>query len=99
MHPFQLSRWLEEAWVAARTVPEFGTRTVERAAVPRQRPDRRRPRPAGAVGAGVAPPFPSGINPADVGTFNGPVFSGTVPLVWDHLIYAYLHRVAPACSR
>ena len=33
---------------------------------------------------------PSGINPADVGTFNGAVFSGTVPLVWDHLSYAYL---------
>jgi hypothetical protein len=28
VHPLQLSRWLEEAWVAARTVPEFGIRTV-----------------------------------------------------------------------
>ena len=40
VHPFQLSRWLEEAWAAARTVPEFGGRTQQRPAFPRQRPDR-----------------------------------------------------------
>jgi len=90
VHPFQLSRWLEEAWVAARTVPEFGVRTVN--ALPFLGSDQivdalDLPAPSAAT---VASPFPSGINPADVGTFNGAVFSGTVPLVWDHLSYAYL---------
>jgi hypothetical protein len=89
VHPFQLSRWLEEAWVAGRTVPEFGVRTVN--APPFLGSDQivdvlDLPAPS----AGVAPPFPSGIDPAAVGTFNGQVFSGTVPLVWDHLVYAYL---------
>jgi hypothetical protein len=90
VHPFQLSRWLEEAWIAARTVPEFGTRTV--GALPFLGSDQivdvlDLPAPSASS---VAPPFPSGINPADVGTFNGEVFSGTVPLIWDHLAYAYL---------
>lgn len=90
VHPFQLSRWLEEAWIAARTVPEFGTRTVN--ALPFLGSDQivdvlDLPAPSAA---NVAPPFPSGINPTDVGTFNGQVFSGTVPLIWDHLAYAYL---------
>jgi hypothetical protein len=90
VHPFQLSRWLEEAWIAARTVPEFGTRTVN--ALPFLGSDQivdvlDLPAPSASS---VNPPFPSGINPADVGTFNGQVFSGTVPLVWDHLAYAYL---------
>jgi hypothetical protein len=90
VHPFQLSRWLEEAWIAARTVPEFGVRTVN--ALPFLGSEQivdalDLPAPSAAT---VAPPFPSGINTADVGTFNGAVFSGTVPLVWDHLAYAYL---------
>jgi hypothetical protein len=90
VHPFQLSRWLEEAWVAARTVPEFGVRTVN--ALPFLGSDQivdalDLPAPSAAT---VPAPFPSGFNPADVGTFNGATFSGTLPLVWDHLIYAYL---------
>ena len=91
VHPFQLSRWLEEAWVAARTVPEFGVRTA--GALPFLGSDQivdalDLPAPSAAT---VARPFPSGINPADVGTFNGAVFPAvSVPLVWDHLSYAYL---------
>lgn len=90
VHPFQLSRWLDEAWAAARTVPEFGNRTVN--ALPFLGSDQivdvlDLPAPTATT---VPPPFPSGINSADVGTFNGAVFSGTVPLVWDHLVYAYL---------
>ena len=91
VHPFQLSRWLEEAWIAARTAPEFGVRTTT--ALPFLGSDQiidalDLPAPSAAS---VLPPFPSGINAADVGTFNGAVFtSATVPLVWDHLSYAYL---------
>jgi hypothetical protein len=89
VHPLQLSRWLEEAWVAARTVPEFGIRTVN--ALPFLGSDEivdvlDLPAPS----ATADPPLPSGINPADIGAFNGQVFSGRVPLVWDHLVYAYL---------
>jgi hypothetical protein len=39
--------------------------------------------------AGVSPPVPSGINSTDPGRFSGNVFLGSVPLVWDHLSYAY----------
>lgn len=90
VHPFQLSRWLDEAWVAARTVPEFGVRTV--GALPFLGSDQiidslDLPAPSASS---VAPPFPSGINDADVGTFTGQPFRASVPLVWDHLAYAYL---------
>jgi hypothetical protein len=71
-------------------VPEFGVRTIN--ALPFLGSDEiidvlDLPAPSATT---VAPPFPSGINTADVGKFNGAIFSGTVPLVWDHLAYAYL---------
>jgi hypothetical protein len=89
VHPFQLSRWLEEAWTTARTIPEFGPRTA--GALPFLGSDEiiealDLPEPV----ASVPPPFPSGISAATPDKFTGNVFVGTVPLVWDHLSYAYL---------
>lgn len=89
LHPLQLSRWLDEAWAAGSTVPEFGGRTTN--ALPFLGSDAivdvlDLPAPM----AGAAPPLPSGIDPTAVGSYTGTTFSGKVPLVWDHLSYAYL---------
>jgi hypothetical protein len=89
VHPLQLSRWLEEAWTTARAIPEFGPRTT--GALPFLGSDEiitalDLPQPI----ASADPPLPSGINDAAPDTFTGDVFVGTVPLVWDHLSYAYL---------
>ena len=90
VHPFQLSRWLEEAWTTARAIPEFGPRTA--GALPFLGSDEiiealDLPEP---VASTVPPPFPSGISATTPDKFTGNVFVGTVPLVWDHLSYAYL---------
>ena len=89
VHPFQLSRWLEEAWTDARAIPEFGPRTLGK--LPLLGDDAiiealDLPVPL----AGVDPPFPSGINTGAPDAFSGQPFFGTVPLIWDHLSYAYL---------
>jgi hypothetical protein len=94
VHPLQLSRWLDEAWATARTVPAFGTllgppldwlgdsSIITTLDLPL-------PVPA----ATVAPPVPSGLNPATPDIFNGVPFitaPGAPGLVWDHLSYSYL---------
>jgi len=89
VHPFQLSRWLEEAWSTAGTIPEFGPRTA--GALPFLGSDEiiealDLPEPV----AGVQPPLASGISAITPDRLTGGVFAVTVPLVWDHLSYAYL---------
>src|SRR5262245_15884567 len=89
VHPFQLSRWLDEAWITARAIPEFGPRTV--GALPFLGSDEiigalDLPQPLATVPA----PLASGISATAPDRFTGNVFVGTVPLVWDHLSYAYL---------
>jgi hypothetical protein len=90
VHPGQLSRWLDEIWnagpqnvtvVPASGIPYLGS-------------------PAGVIGAIGKPTLPSrfidpsGINPANPLEFTGspgplvPVAGS--PVVWHHLIYAYL---------
>jgi hypothetical protein len=88
VHPFQLSRWLEEAWSDGRALPAFGPRTT--GALPLLGDDAivsalDLPQPI----AGQAQPLPSGINAGEPGQFSGSTFVGTVPLTWDHLSYAY----------
>jgi hypothetical protein len=89
VHPFQLGRWLDEAWTTAGVVPQFfpgltpfpflGSDTIVE--------DLNLPAPI----PGVLAPAPSGVVTTDPDVFNGQVFSVAAPgLVWDQLIYAYL---------
>jgi hypothetical protein len=91
VHPVQLSRWLDEAWAAARLVPELpiGGGTP---AAPFLGDD-------GIIDALDLPkqvsPFllPSGLTPPDRDSWQpvlGPPAGGGVGLVWHHLVYAYL---------
>jgi hypothetical protein len=92
VHPLQLSRWLDEAWDGARTVPAFG------------KPSRLEPflgeltfdiietlnLPKAAV-TGEQEIAPSGIVANNPDVFNNELFVITdVGLVWDHLAYAYI---------
>ena len=105
IHPLQLSRWLDEAWALGSTVPDIGINVT---------PPPAPPPPflgdAAIIGAldlplpsasSVAFPVPSGINAANLDTFNGVPFTpGAIAgraappvapgLIADHLIYAYL---------
>jgi len=90
VHPVQLSRWLDEAWAAARLVPELPVGSASLGApflgddaiigaldLPTQTP----------------PPFllASGISEADPDVWSdalGP--DGGIGLLWHHLAYAYL---------
>jgi hypothetical protein len=84
VHPLQLSRWLETAWTAATEVPVIGgtkgplqlgsTSVIGDFAMPRDL---------------MLPAFDPGIDPADPNNFKPPD-QNTAPLLWDHLIYAYL---------
>ncbi|MET0419031.1 MAG: hypothetical protein ABW022_23710 [Actinoplanes sp.] len=91
VHPLQLSRFLETAWTAATAVPVLGqdvTRTPELGSA--------------TVIADFAMPlnllqsdFDPGIDPADPDSFKPTVVQQPPdptlpPLLWDHLIYAYL---------
>ncbi|SED60568.1 hypothetical protein [Jiangella alba] len=89
VHPIQLSRWLDEAWNNARTVPAFGDPTtlepflgaadvVETLNLPR---------PQVTGGAEVAP---SGVVLTDPDVFGGAPLVQASGLAWDHLAYAYL---------
>jgi hypothetical protein len=97
IHPLQLSRWLDEAWASASTVPSFGHPTLTR---PPFISDvdivdiLDLPRPGAGNSQDIAP---AGINFGDPDVFTNRVFepvaddSVTIAgLVWDHLIYAYL---------
>ena len=97
IHPLQLSRWLDEAWASASTVPSFGHPKSTR---PPFISDvdivdiLDLPRPGVGNSQDIAP---AGINFGDPDVFTNRVFepvaddSVTIAgLVWDHLIYAYL---------
>jgi hypothetical protein len=90
VHPLQLSRWLDEAWAATKTVPAFGATApgvldflgdsgiVTTLDLPAPAP-------------GVLPPVPSGLDPASPDTFIGALFAAPASgLMWDHMVYAYL---------
>src|SRR5262249_62350302 len=79
VHPFQLSRWLEEAWSTAGTIPEFGPRTA--GALPFLGKDESiepldLPEPAATV---LPPPLPAGTNASTPDHFTGTGFHGTDP--------------------
>jgi hypothetical protein len=84
VHPLQLSRFLETAWSAATQVPlldgttearQLGSATVlEDFAMPRNL---------------MLPDFDPGIDPTDPNKYTPPDVN-TSPLLWDHMIYAYL---------
>jgi hypothetical protein len=97
IHPLQLSRWLDEAWATAQTVPDIGINVTPQPPTP----------PAPFLGdpaiitaidlplpspTGRPFPVPSGITTGSVETFSGEPFPfPTSPgLIADHLIYAYL---------
>lgn len=83
VHPLQLSRWLEEAWVASAQRPAIGGITGD---IPE-------------LGSAIADfdlpialrtsAFQPGIDPADPGSFKSDA-AVTATTIWDHLIYAYL---------
>lgn len=101
LHPLQLSRWLDEAWVAGALVPQVGdTATPATSAFigePRVIPAIDLPLPPAA---GSPFPAPSGITRLAVGTFSGTPFPAPVlppgqpqpvqGLIADHLVYAFL---------
>jgi hypothetical protein len=100
IHPLQLSRWLDEAWASASTVPSFGHPTSAR---PPFISDvdivdiLDLPRPKATVGQDIAP---AGIDFVGGRVGNPDVFTNqafridrgitSAGLVWDHLAYAYL---------
>jgi hypothetical protein len=103
IHPLQLSRWLDEAWASASTVPSFGHPTSARPPfisdvdiidiLDLPRPSVGNPQniaPAGIDFDGHQDRIPD----PDVFTNRAfPVFYDGIKeagLVWDHLIYAYL---------
>jgi hypothetical protein len=105
IHPMQLSRWLDEAWASASTVPSFGQPASVR---PPFIGDvdivdiLDLPRPKVNGGQEIAPggiDFVGGrVQDPDVFTNQAFKVKNTVSerlvtqagLVWDHLIYAYL---------
>jgi hypothetical protein len=92
IHPLQISRWLDEAWLATALVPELpiGTPAVDA-------PFLGDPAIVGALGLPTQPPppdllAPSGITPPSTTTWSstpGPP-SGGFGLLWHHLVYAYM---------
>jgi hypothetical protein len=85
VHPLQLSRWLEVAWAAAPKVPVIGTKNPA----------------AGQLGSGsviqdfdmpeaLLKTLEPGIVLARPEDFDEAAVRHTGPLLWDHMIYAYL---------
>jgi hypothetical protein len=90
VHPLQLSRWLDEAWDATRTIPVFGTPTAQKPFLGSTEVVEilNLPKPQVSGGRDIAP---SGVVLADPDVYTDAVFPVTsVGLAWDHLIYAYL---------
>lgn len=89
VHPLQLSRWLEVAWAAATKVPVLGT-------------DPTQVQPNLQLGSttviadfdqpdGLLRMLEPGIDTADPALYTAtPGERRTAPLLWDHLMYAYL---------
>jgi hypothetical protein len=88
VHPFQLSRWLDEAWAAGALVPDVGDTATASVA-----PFLGDPLIVGAIDlpapTGTVLPAPSGIDVAAPDTFTGTPLTGT-GLVADHLVYSFL---------
>jgi hypothetical protein len=83
VHPLQLSRWLETAWAAAPNVPVIGgTQATQQLGSPTVVQDFDMPE---ALLRTLEP----GIDPMDVAGYVPPGRL-TGPLLWDHLIYAYV---------
>lgn len=83
VHPLQLSRWLEVAWAAAPNVPVLGgVPALQQLGSSTVIADFDLP-------AGLLATFEPGIDPADPGSFTPPG-RNVAPLLWDHLMYAYL---------
>jgi hypothetical protein len=87
VHPLQLSRWLEAAWAAAPNVPVLGDKQKEAAQLgsPTVIADFDLPDT-------LLKTLEPGIIPTDPGNWNNVENPDrlTQPLLWDHLIYAYL---------
>jgi hypothetical protein len=84
VHPFQLSRWLEVAWAAAPQVPVIGTNNLANAQLGSttviadfDMPDSL----LQTLEPGIVVDHPDRWDPPG---------RRTAPLLWDHLIYAYL---------
>ncbi|GIF23447.1 hypothetical protein BJ973_004059 [Actinoplanes tereljensis] len=83
VHPLQLSRWLETAWAAAPNVPVIGTTpALAQLGSPTVIADFDMPE-------ALLKTLEPGVNLARPGDFTPPGRQNT-PLLWDHLIYAYL---------
>lgn len=88
VNALQLSRWLDEAWAAGGRIPPILTSGTtppflgDAAAVQ-----------VHALPAGLLATRVSGISTADSEVFTniaGPTSDKGIPLIWDHLVYAYL---------
>jgi hypothetical protein len=88
VHPLQLGRWLDEAWAAAAAVPPFGPSTGQAPFLGSTDIVSELDLPAPV--AGVQPPVPSGLDLTNPDVFTGATFPASPPLIWDHLVYAYL---------
>jgi hypothetical protein len=91
VHPIQLSRWLDEAWAAARLVPELPVGSASTDA-----PFLGDDAIISALDLPTQPPspllLPSGISDTNPDVWSealGPP-SGAIGLLWHHLVYAYL---------
>lgn len=83
VHPLQLSRWLETAWAAAPRVPVLGTAAAnEQLGSPTVIADFDMPN-------ALLETLEPGIDLTSPGAWTRPG-RHTAPLLWDHLIYAYL---------
>jgi hypothetical protein len=81
--PFQLSRWLDDAWAAGGVIPPIlGSSATPFLGDPKVVTDQMLP-------AGFRTARPSGIDLNAPDSFTGAAFT-TPPLIWDHLMYAYL---------
>jgi hypothetical protein len=89
VHPLQLSRWLDEAWEAAAIAPNFAIGDPDKPFLgePGIVNAIRYPLGAPVLPAGLSLPPP---NPADPDLYTGNPTPLSVPLIWDHLIYAFL---------
>jgi hypothetical protein len=84
VHPIQLSRFLEAAWSTATEVPLLdGTRNARQLGSATVIKDFAMPSNL------RLPDFDPGIDPADPNKYTPPD-ENTAPLLWDHMIYAYL---------
>ncbi len=90
VHPLQLSRWLDEAWASAATVPALGQPTALEPFLGNADiiTTFDLPKPNVTGGQEIAP---SGIVANNPDVFNNQLFTIVSPgLVWDHLSYAYV---------